>query len=67
MIMELENETQCLVKREQEKALVITAYIMMAFVAFSLVFLVYNIVRYIVPLRVKSWLIVSFYILGTIM
>ena len=40
---------------------------MLAFMAINLLLLGHNITRYIIPLRVISWLILPFYVLATLM
>ena len=47
-------------------ALAVTGYTMMALMILNIIFLIYNLIRYIIPLRIKSWLIIPFYVLATI-
>ena len=47
-------------------ALSVTGYTMMALMILNIIFLIYNLIRYIIPLRIKSWLIIPFYALAII-
>ena len=46
--------------------LTVTGFTMMALMILNLIFLINNLVRYIIPLRIKLGLIISFYALASI-
>ena len=51
----------------QNMTVKITGFITIFLLLINLAFIAYNIVKFLIPLKIKSWLLIVFYVLATIM